>query len=443
VSRPLIRAGTLSRSTILLNGMFLLRAATSVLSYILMARAFGTSIAMDAFWIAVTPTFLLANLIDASGVAAAVTFYSRLHDRNGRERETAVLGVLVGTLLAASAATIVALVWGDGLVTMLAPQLNPAAHDLAVGLLSVMSPTLALTPVIYISLGFLNARHRFFVSQAIAIIQPSVTIAALAVFRLQIQQLSVVFLSGYCLAFAAAVVALYRAGLVSFTRPSFAELPVFLSQFGLLLGAAVLVQGIWLRERALASALPTGAISALSYGLRIVTVAGGAIGAGFEQTLVPLIAARHVARDSEGVRRITRSALLATALASILPGIVLVAFADIVVRTLFAHGQFGAQSIALTATAVSGYFGVFVYCSLGRVLVPSTIGQRRALVSTVISLVAFLLYVLIAPYMRDSYGVAGLALAASAAFAVATVLYVVGSSARPALSASVQPVLSE
>src|SRR2546422_702960 len=96
---------------------------------------------------------------------------------------------------------------------------------------------------------------------------------------------------------------------------------------------------------------PTGTISALSFALRIVTVAGGAVAAGFEQTLVPLIASRHAVNDSAGVRRITRSALMTTAIASIVPGVVLVGFADQLIQVLFGHGRFDTTSRMLTGVA--------------------------------------------------------------------------------------------
>jgi len=103
----------------------------------------------------------------------------------------------------------------------------------------------------------------------------------------------------------------------------------------------------------------------------------------------------------------------------------LILYADRIVGLLLGRGRFGADSVALTAAAVVGYFGVYVWGSLGRVLVPAAVGRRRATSSFFISLIALLSYLVLAPSLAAGFQVAGLAVAASLSYGLATALYAI------------------
>src|SRR5260370_8034721 len=85
----------LSRTALVLNGLFAIRVAIGFGSYALMARTFGTSAEMDAFWVAVTPTLVGVNLVEACGIGAALTYVELLRREPDTVRRSETLGLLV------------------------------------------------------------------------------------------------------------------------------------------------------------------------------------------------------------------------------------------------------------------------------------------------------------------------------------------------------------
>jgi putative peptidoglycan lipid II flippase len=387
-----------------------------------MAKAFGTSPAMDAYWVAVTPTLVTVNLFEASAIGAAMTFYATLGSAPAAEKRSAIAGFLF--LWMAVCALLAVGEWlSAGQVTgLLAPGLSVEARAAAVRLVRFASVSLAFAPISVLCTGLLQARRQFFRAAVLGLVPPAVLAAGQLAAVSDVLHLASFFVAGYVAAAVAAVAMIWRAEVLGGVRPTFGHLPAFLRQFAPLVAGAALIQGIVVRERALASRLEPGAISALSYALRINTVAGGLVAAGFDSTVGAVVASGYVQGDHDGVRRqIRQSLVLVAALAAVL-GVLLVVSAERLVVLLLSRGKFGAQSAVLTAGAVVGYFGVYVWGSVGRVLLSAAISQRWALKSLLVSAVAFGSYLLWAPHLAGRYGVPGLALAATLSFICATLL---------------------
>src|SRR2546421_6669272 len=412
-----------SRTALALNGVFGIKVTIAFASYALMARTFGTSAEMDTFWVAVTPTLVGINLIEACGIGAALTYYEALRQEPDALRRSETFGLLVIWLLIGTALGLSSYLSAGHLVRLLAPGMGASLAEGTVGLLHIASLSLALAPVMYLCFGLLHAQGRFLHAAMLGLLPNVVLAAGQLLGPSDIRYLATLFVGGYLLGAAATIASVVRSLGVWGVRPSYRRVPAFFSQFLPLVAGAVLLQLIFVRERALASDLHVGAISALSYGLRTVTVVGGLIAAGFDATLTAAVATRHVEGDVAGVRRHVRGSFLFVALLAVIPRVALILFVEPLVGLLFARGRFGHDSIQLTAAAIPRYVGLYVWSSTGRVLVPAAIGRRRAGISLLISAVAFAGYVIWAPPLADRWHVAGLALAASLAFGLATALY--------------------
>lgn len=396
----------------------------------LMARSFGTSIEMDAFWVAVTPTLVILNLIEAAGVGAAVTFLASLSAEPEARRRSEIAGFLVASFaLCIVVSSGVWLLAGD-VVGLLGPGLPPAAREEAVRLLRLLSGALAVGPPTLLCLGLVQGAEHFFSASLIAVVPHALLVGAQLLLVSEVQQLAVCFMAGYVLAAGVALARAWRVFELGRERPTFGRLADVARQFMPLALGAILVQAIWLRERSLASALEPGTVSALSYALRIVTVLGGLVAVGFEATVMTAVAARHVRGDHLGARRVVQRALLFVAALALIPGSLLVLAGEPMVNLLFRRGAFGAESALLTAAAVVGYLGVYIYSSLGRVLLPATIGRRRPRTALAVSLMTLASYLVWAPPLAEHFRLSGLALAASLSFGIATLLYA-ADAARP------------
>jgi putative peptidoglycan lipid II flippase len=415
----------LRKTALRLNVLFAVRVTLSFVSYALMARAFGTSIAMDTFWIAITPTVIVQNLMEGSGVGAAMTYYTSLTQYTVERRRSEVLGFLlvwavVGLVMAAASFGL-----ADATVRALGPGMPAAVRQTTVALVQLCSAALALGPVSILAAGLLNAHGAFIGAAATALLPPGLLTIGQLVLSPDVSGLAGLFVAGYGAAAITALLLIHRHIGLAGIKPSIEKVQGFFAQFGPLLGGALCIQAIIARERALASHLGEGAISALSFALRIVTVAGGLIGTGFDATVTAVVARQHARGDDRALRDHVRSSLRLVAVLAIVPGLALVLVPEGIVAAIFERGGFDARSVGLTSAAVVGYFGLYVWSSLGRVLFPAAVGRLRAKRSLVFSLAGLVSYLLIAPVLSGSLGVGGLALAASVAFSVITVLYAI------------------
>ncbi len=412
-----------SRTALVLNGLFGVRVAVSFVSYALMARAFGTSAEMDAFWVAVTPTLVGINLVEACGIGASLTYSERLRRDADPVRRAETLGLILLWLALGAVLGVSSFVAAGDLVHVLAPGIRGPLVGATTDLVRVASLSLATGPVMYLCFGLLFAEGRFWETATLGLVPSVILTVGQVLGPTQIHYVMLLFVGGYLVGTLATLRAVVRHLGLWNTRPRWAEAPSFFRQFLPLVAGAGFLQLIFVRERALASDLEVGAISALSYALRVVTVAAGLVAAGFDPVVTAAVARKHVEGDREGAQRHVRRSLVLVAVLALVPGIVLVSYAQPIVALLFARGRFGEDAIRLTGAAVLGYAGVYVWSSMGRVLVPAAIGRLRAGASLLISACAFLGYVVWAPSLGHQWGVLGLALAASGAFALATALY--------------------
>jgi putative peptidoglycan lipid II flippase len=412
-----------ARTALVLNGLFAIRVAIGFGSYALMAGTFGTSAEMDAFWVAVTPTLVGINLVEACGIGAALTYAERLRGEPDALRRSETLGLLVLWLILGTALGVASYLFADPVVQVLAPGMQGRLVAETAHLVQLASLALAVGPVMYLCFGLLYAQGRFLHTALLSLLPSFVLAAGQLLGRADIRYLTALFVAGYVVGVLATIRSVVRHLALWGVRPRYDRAGSFFRQFLPLVAGGVFLQLIFVRERALASHLQVGAISALSYALRIVTVVGGLVAAGFDPIVTAAVARKHVARDVAGVRSDVRRSLVLVAVLAVIPGTVVVLFAEPIVTLLLARGRFGADSVQLTAAAVLGYFGVYVWSSTGRVLVPAAIGRRRATISLVISAVALIGYAIAAPAFADRWQVAGLALAASLAFGLATALY--------------------
>ena len=164
-------------------------------------------------------------------------------------------------------------------------------------------------------------------------------------------------------------------------------------------------------------------MSALALGLRLVGALGAFVSAGVEHTLAPAVARLHSAGNHRLAQRSVVRGLWVVAGFTVGPGIALLLAPRLWVRLAFQRGAFDEVSVVLTSTVLVGYIGVYVFNSVGRVLIAATMSRRRAWDCIVINGCVLLLYLLLAPRLAASNGLMGLAVSTSVALATATALY--------------------
>jgi len=411
------------RLPLLLSGLTGLRVAASLVVYSLAARRFGLGSELDLFILAVTPLLAAVNLTEAAGVGAAINFYARLQSTEARERDRRVAGLFVYV-----GAALILLGAGFGLAArpvahLLGGGIPPAALERLVGLLRLSAIGMALAPLGLIAgVGLLRARNRFLTAAILPFIAVAVQVVALLTVAKTAKGWLISFVAGHALAAVVGLTASSRVMRPAWRTPAGVAPLAFVREALPFAVAELCLQVLFIRERQLAAALPPGSLSALFLGQRIVGVAGAVVSTGIEHTALPAIATAQFGGSASGARRRSREAVAFVAVLTALVGVLLFTWPELWVTLAFHRGAFDELAVTFTAAAAVGYLGLYVFNSLGRVVIAANfargLGWRVACSNGLLLLV----YLGISYPLARSAGFFGLAIAASVSFCLGTVL---------------------
>ncbi len=413
-------------TTLALNGLLAIRILLSLGFYVLVARRFGTSAELDVYWLAITPPLVVINLMEAAGVAASINYFTSLSHLPEENQRAEAAGFLYAWLLAAAIFVLALLLFAPEVAAKLGPGFSAAQQANTAALLRVSSIAMLAGPATIVgTVGILRVSGNYIAAAAISLVPPVVQIGALLAGVNTVSGLTASFGLAYVGSAVFALSQLQRVRKPAWLAPTFVYRDLLFRQLPPFVVAELILQLIYVRERSLASFIEPGAISALALALRLVAALGALASVGVEHTLAPAVSRLH----SEGRHKLARTSIARATLTvgafTLVPGVALLLAPDVWVRLAFRGGAFDDGSVALTSTVLVGYFGVYVFSSVGRVLIAATMSQRRAWHCVTINGGVLLLYVLLAPSLIGAFGLAGLALSTSIAFSVATVLYAV------------------
>ncbi|MFN2299630.1 MAG: murein biosynthesis integral membrane protein MurJ, partial [Anaerolineales bacterium] len=167
VSQPSVRR-SITRSALVVMVGLVLSSAVGLLRYILATRAFGTSADYDAFYTANRLPEFLFNLMAGGALASAFiptyTAFLVAEQRKAADRLVSAVGSWIFLLLAAGSG--LCALAADGLVRhVLAPgYTDPEQIRTTAALLRILLLCPAVFGISGLTMGILNAHHRFFFS---------------------------------------------------------------------------------------------------------------------------------------------------------------------------------------------------------------------------------------------------------------------------------------
>lgn len=365
------RGRALFRSTLVVGTIRGLDFGLSFLVSVLLAGRFGAGAQLDAFFLARRTTVGFADTIRKLVIQVVMPSVVARVDRGGTlsvhglpRRMYAFVGIFLGV-------TAVGMLIPSLLVTLFAPGFTGVRHDLTATMMAIMLPLLPVSVVGSLLVAVLQANRRYWVSEGNNLIQRGMLVAVLAV---AVPPLGIV--AGAWTMLAAGIVgfAILVAGSWSIVRRHPSELLRRERPLEAVEGeprdteadvprvgggvAAAVVLNVYLQltsllDFAAASMVPAGGVAALEYGARLVTLIPGLLMSSLSTVLLPeLIREMQLrVRDPELLARYQRLVIFAQVPISI--GMML--GADIIVRTLFARGAFGEESVALASGTCQGY----------------------------------------------------------------------------------------
>jgi len=390
----------------------------------LVAAVYGMGPKTDAFFIAYTAPITLVSIIaTACNQTLVPMFARRAKELGGVER---FLNIIFSVGLAAlGLLALTGVLFPRGVIVLLGPGLTPPWAQLAAQLTQVLFIMVLFSGLAAILQSFLYSQRSFTLPSMIDVVQNGFVILTilLAGRALGIMAVAVGYVVGSGAKMMLLMVMVWRRFHLK-PRLSFEVRHPGVKETGRLILAPL--AGLALRrasvivERALASYLPAGTITALAYANRISFVMAGVFLGSLMTAFLPSLSASVAGEEARAVRRDLSVGFRIMSFISIPLGLGLSLLSIPLVRLLFQRGAFGREATLVTGSVLGLYSLSLIF--MGHFRVAQNYYYAAVKPGTIVLLfsAATLFNIIFALLLVGPMGVRGLALAFSLGTAIAT-----------------------
>jgi putative peptidoglycan lipid II flippase len=325
---------------------------------VVVAGFYGPSDALDAFLVAlVLPTFAI-NIVSGSFHVSLIPTIVRVRERAGIAEAKRLLGsVMVCALLALVLVASVLAALGPYLLTFIASGFTGPKFALTLRLFYLILSVVVLVGVASIWAAVLNACRKFAIAAVVPIITPIAIVIAIGLGavcytgRFSTGRFSPIYLLAIATLAGAALEAvllgsnLKRVGFsASIVWGGFTpSLVVIIRQSLPAIAGAVLFGGTGLVDQAFAASLPSGSVSIVAFGSKVVILAVGIAGMAAATAAFPHFSQMATKGDWIGIRHTLRVHTRIITVLSVAVTLIICAQSHYIVALLFQRGQFSAS----------------------------------------------------------------------------------------------------
>ncbi len=386
-------------------------AASKLLGFVrqlLAGMLFGTSKGYDAVIIALGPTDIVAGIIAGAFALIAIPIYIEEKRRGEAEATAYAKGLLTFTSLFLALFGITLVVFPNIYMKIFAPGFSGAQLRLAENYLRIYSLLPLLNGWSNLFGAFLRAERMFFQYSIAQFSTNLFLIPALLIFSPFMKEgayaLSLEFGTG-AIGFVAYFYGRKIWGNFPFAKFSRGQMrktfyfaaPLFLSS------AVATINGVV--DRAFASSLAIGSVSALNYSFTIVGMINGIMTAGILTSSLTSISESAVDFDRNAILKKTR--MIFESIVKILAPITAftIVASDVIVRIIYQRGSFTTESTAITSASLVAYSTMIITVPLIGILGNIYIAHKRTVRLTLISIPmifinAYLDWILMIPFKQ-------------------------------------------
>jgi putative peptidoglycan lipid II flippase len=350
------------RSSMVVGTLSFLGSLTGILVEASIAARLGLSKSSDTFYAAFTLPYILTNLLKATGQFSLVPFFSSLDAHHSPRDLWRGFSYAVNVLfLAVTAAAALGALVAPWLIRGLAPGFTRPETLVAARLCRWLFLILLPAGITEVIRSFLLSQRRFAVPAAGNFFRNLTVIASIFLTFNRLGFYSIVFgyLAGYLVQlgiFGAQLLASFPLR-YSLTLAGSGEAFQRLRGAGAAqVTAALGWQGLVVVERMIASFLPPGTLTALAYGMKIMSTMVEVLAGSVGTAALPTLSRAHALQETEEVRTAIRNAI-EIGVVMISPAVVFcLLLPPNVIRLIFERGNFSPQATALTGRVF------FFYC---------------------------------------------------------------------------------
>ncbi|HWP51385.1 MAG TPA: lipid II flippase MurJ [Clostridia bacterium] len=414
---------TAGGQVLLLSAFTLLVKAVGFVKQAVIAAYFGAGGATDVFFVASDFFADLAAIFFSPLAIVFLTAYDLQTAQRGRRHADvfAIKSMLAFSLLSAVAAALFACFAG-GAARLLGFGFSLTLQQELAKLLWLLSPVIVFYCAAALLTALLQAQKHFLPAQGRGLVRSAAIIAAVLLLSgrlgagaLVVGLLAALLLETAYLCWAArqSLVPALSGGLNSDMKGSSRKL--IAAAFPLMLSYAA-AEFSHIVDKAIASRLPAGAVSALSYAQVLEGFAAALLVSNVGAVTFSHFSEKSANSDREGLlQSLCRAAELLIVL--LLPvSIVAAAASPHLVRLVYARGSFDAKALTATAQAFSGYAAGLVGLSLQTVFLRGLYAVGNTRLPLKIGLWSIALNVTLSWALSNMMGVGGIALASAASY---------------------------
>lgn len=407
----------LKNSTTALIAVILLAKLVGLLRDIVLAKHYGTSAVSDAYLMAVSVPTLIFYFIGHSLSTAYLPMFNQVRQKNGQQKaldysnNLACISFLFVTVLVAALVA-----FTKPILELFAPGFDDETMALTVRLVRISAASLYFMTMVSIWTGYLQANKNFVIPGSVSLARNAVLITSIIISA----KYGVIYLGfGLLLAYIAECLLLlpfawraqYRPRLVLRFREDEVRETLYLV-LPIIIGMCV-SQVNKIVDRALASTMLTGGVSALSYASVINTAVQEILVTGVITVLFASCSELVVQGRHEEVKK-KLSTTVDMLLFLLLPAAIgIVLLAREVVTGILCRGNFDAESVYLTSGALRFYSCGIVFVAVRDTLIKLFYAYKDTKTATVTSVCAIVLNIGLNFLLSHFLGINGLALATS------------------------------
>lgn len=408
---------SIGRAAAILTGAAGAVQVLAIIREVFVAAQVGLSVGYDALLIALVIPTTFAGVLTAGPVTALVPAYLAVRTNDGLEEARRLAGAII-VWVGASGLVVWLLLeaFGPFAIGVAGPGLDASARDAAVSYLHIVAPLAFVAGISAIVGGICQAEERFRVLATSSFVGAATNLAITLILWLPLglTALAVANLAGALTGGAVLALAAFRSPraprLTIWTTRE--QLSTFARHAGPLTLSSAILQVNGVVDRAIATLIAPGAVSALRFADVLVRAPIGAISPGWSAALYPSLV-RVASTAGAGLGSATSRALRYVLAAFVPIAVLTIAVAPVAVDVGFGRGAFDDRAVERTAEAVAAFAPLIVVTMCYPPFTGALNARRRAYVLLAGGAINVALNLVLDVVLGLTLGAAGIALSSS------------------------------
>lgn len=387
---------------------------------IMVAAKFGATIERDAYFAAAAVPIYITAVLVGSLTLIFVPMFIEYETKKNKEEAWKVASILINLIfLVLFGISLLGFIFAKQLISVTAPGFKGEELAVTAALLRIIFPSIIFSGMIGLLSSMYYAHHRFLRPAITSVVSTLLMLSSVVVLThfWGIKSLAFGYLVGEIACFFILVPILFKQGRYRFSfdfhNEGVRQIIKVMSPLvfaGLFYGATTVI------ERMIASTLPTGSISYLGYGNRIISILAIISTAGISMTIFPIIARSWAENDLVKVREYFARGVRTIMLVTFPIAMVFVVLRVPIIQVVFERGVFDHRTTTAVADILMILLIAFIFSGLGNLVRKGFYVSQKTKLVAIIGIVGVTIYIFLAYFLAKTFSYRGLAIAKSAWF---------------------------